>query len=64
MKKGARFALTTPDLPDEKHTVRVIEISPVVDPASGTIEVLAELMGNRGELRPGMSSTILIPNPR
>jgi multidrug efflux pump subunit AcrA (membrane-fusion protein) len=42
----------------------VIEISPVVDPASGTIEVLAELMGNRGELRPGMSSTILIPNPR
>jgi membrane fusion protein (multidrug efflux system) len=64
MKKGARFALTTPDLPDEKHTVRVIEISPVVDPASGTIEVLAELTGNRGELRPGMSSTILIPNPR
>jgi len=42
----------------------VIEISPVVDPASGTIEVLAELTGNRGELRPGISSTILIPNPR
>jgi membrane fusion protein (multidrug efflux system) len=64
MKKGAQLALTTPDLPDEKHTVRVVEISPVVDPASGTIEVLAELMGKPGQLRPGMTSSILIPNPR
>jgi membrane fusion protein (multidrug efflux system) len=64
MKRGAQLALTTPDLPDEKHTVRVVEISPVVDPASGTIEVLAELMGKPGRLRPGMTSNIVIPNPQ
>jgi RND family efflux transporter MFP subunit len=64
MKKGAQLALTTPDLPDEKHTVRVVEISPVVDPASGTIEVLAELTGKPGQLRPGMTSNIVIPNPQ
>lgn len=62
MKRGAQLALTTPDLPDEKHSVRVVEISPVVDPASGTIEVLAELMGKPGHLRPGMTSNVLIAN--
>jgi RND family efflux transporter MFP subunit len=61
MKKGAQLALTTPDL-EEKHTVRVVEISPVVDPASGTIEVLAELMGKPGRLRPGMTTNIVIAN--
>lgn len=62
MKKGVQLSLTTPDLPDEKHSVRVLEISPVVDPASGTIEVVAELVGKTGQLRPGMTSNILIPN--
>jgi len=52
------------DLPEEKHNVRVIEVSPVVDPSSATIEVLAELTGNHGQLRPGMSTNILVPNPQ
>jgi RND family efflux transporter MFP subunit len=64
IKKGTSLTLTTVDLPDEKHNVRVIEVSPVVDPSSATIEVLAELVGNRGELRPGMSTNILVPNPQ
>ena len=64
IKKGTQLTLTTSDLPDEKHNVRVIEVSPVVDPSSATIEVLAELVGNRGQLRPGMSTNILVPNPQ
>jgi membrane fusion protein (multidrug efflux system) len=64
IKKGAQLSLTTVDLPDEKHNVRVIEVSPVVDPSSATIEVLAELTGNLGQLRPGMSTNILVPNPQ
>jgi RND family efflux transporter MFP subunit len=64
IKKGTQLSLTTADLPDAKHNVRVIEVSPVVDPSSATIEVLAELVGNRGELRPGMSTNILVPNPQ
>ena len=64
IKKGTQLSLTTVDLPDDKHNVRVIEVSPVVDPSSATIEVLAELVGNRGDLRPGMSTNILVPNPQ
>ena len=64
IKKGMQLSLTTSDLPDEKHNVRVIEVSPVVDPSSATIDVLAELTGNRGQLRPGMSTNILVPNPQ
>src|SRR5262249_26976583 len=34
VKKGQELSLTSPDIPSEKHMARVIEISPVVDPAS------------------------------
>jgi len=62
LKKGAALALTTPDLPDEKYTVKVVAVSPVVDPSSATIEVLAELTGSRGQLRPGMAASVVVPN--
>lgn len=64
LKKGQQLALTAPDLPEEKHGVRIVEISPVVDPSSGTIEALAELNGARGELRPGMTVAVHVPNPQ
>jgi RND family efflux transporter MFP subunit len=64
VKKGQQFSLTVPDTASEKHDVKIIEISPVVDPSSGTIELLAELAGNRGELRPGMTVAVHVPNPR
>jgi membrane fusion protein, multidrug efflux system len=44
-----------------KHTARVIEMSPVVDPASGTIEVLAEVLGPISDLRPGMQADVHVP---
>ncbi|HSC44484.1 MAG TPA: efflux RND transporter periplasmic adaptor subunit [Candidatus Acidoferrum sp.] len=62
VKKGQEMALTSPDLPNEKHSVKVVEVSPVVDPSSGTIELLAELSGPRGELRPGMNAAVHVPN--
>jgi membrane fusion protein (multidrug efflux system) len=63
-KKGQLLPLTSADLAAEKHHVKVVEISPVVDPSSGTIEVLAELVGERGELRPGMTVAVHVPNPQ
>ena len=36
------------------YRARVIQVSPVVDPSSDTIEVLAELYGDTSGLRPGM----------
>jgi len=64
LKKGEELPLTSPDAPQEKHIAKVIEVSPVVDPSSGTIEILAELVGSRGELRPGMTANVRLRNPQ
>lgn len=63
IKKGQELPLTAPDVSAEAHSARIIEISPVVDPASGTIEVLTELVGKPGDLRPGMTVNLRIANP-
>jgi RND family efflux transporter MFP subunit len=41
-----------------RHTAAITQISPVVDPSSGTIEVLARLQGQASDLRPGMLANI------
>ena len=58
VRTGETVEVTSADVPGEKHSARVKEISPVVDPASGTFEVLVELMGDRGMLRPGMTASV------
>jgi RND family efflux transporter MFP subunit len=60
--KGQQFELTTPDVEGLKREAKVIEVSPVVDPSSGTIEVLCQVVGSAGGLRPGMRANIRIPN--
>ena len=55
VKQGQVFTLSSPDIPAETRIAKVIELSPVVDPSSGTIEVLVEIVGPRGQLRPGMT---------
>jgi len=59
-----QFEITSSDLPGEKHAARVKEVSPVVDPSSGTFEVLVELTGDRGSLRPGMTANLRVENFR
>jgi RND family efflux transporter MFP subunit len=58
-----QFQITSPDVPGEKHTARVKQLSPVVDPSSGTFEVLVELTGDRGLFRPGMTASVRLENP-
>jgi RND family efflux transporter MFP subunit len=58
VRAAQSFAVTSPDVPGETHVARVKEISPVVDPASGTFEVLVVLTGDRGSLRPGMTANV------
>lgn len=60
LKRGQQLALTIPDFPHEEHTAKVIELSPVVDPTSGTFDGLVEVTGPSGSLRPGMSATLRI----
>jgi len=58
VREGQRVEVDSPDDPGERHSARVKEISPVIDPASGTFEVLVELVGERGSLRPGMTASV------
>jgi RND family efflux transporter MFP subunit len=55
---GQKFEVTSADLPGEKHTASVREIDPVIDPASGTFEVLVELAPEHGKFRPGMNAAL------
>jgi membrane fusion protein, multidrug efflux system len=64
LRMGQVFAVDSADAPGELHSVRVREISPVIDPASGTFEVLVEFSGNRGLLRPGMTASVHLASLR
>ena len=64
LRSAQQFEITSADVPLEKHQARVKQISPVVDPSSGTFEVLVQLVGDRGGLRPGMTASLKIDNPR
>jgi RND family efflux transporter MFP subunit len=59
-----QFEIMSPNVPGEKHLARAKEVSPVIDPSSGTFEVLVELIGAPGSLHPGMTATIQLDNPR
>jgi len=62
MRKGQPVEVTCADAPAEKHLAKVKQVSPVVDPSSGTFEVLVELTGDRGSLRPGMNAVAHLEN--
>ena len=59
---GDSLAITSADVPAELHDAKIISVSPVVDPASGTIEAVAEVVGSSGALRPGMTATVRFKN--
>lgn len=65
VKVGEKLTLTVTEAsPQSRHAARVIQVSPVVDPSSGTIEVLADVEGEPAELRPGMTVGIRLGPPK
>ena len=64
VKKGDELTVTSAADDQQKHTAKILQVSPVVDPSSGTIEVLAEVVGPAGDLRPGMTANVQIPSRR
>jgi multidrug efflux pump subunit AcrA (membrane-fusion protein) len=62
IQRGQILEVTSADSGDAKFSAKVMEISPVIDPSSGTIEVLAQLVGPTRGLRPGMTTSIRIPD--
>ena len=63
IKSGAMIAVTSAEGGDsaKRFRARVIQVSPVVDPSSDTIEILAELSGDTSGLRPGMRADVHFP---
>ena len=62
VKDGDPLSISSADVPSELHAAKIISVSPVVDPASGTIEAVAEVVGDAGALRPGMTATVRLKN--
>ncbi len=62
IQRGQILEVTSADRGGARYSAKVMEISPVVDPSSGTIEVLAQLVGPTKDLRPGMTTSIRVPN--
>ena len=56
--RGAKLELTTTDYPHLKQSASVFRVSPVVDPASGSIEVIGTLEKPSPLLKPGMSMQV------
>lgn len=65
LKRGQTVSVSSADLsPSVDHAAKVIQVSPVVDPSSGTIEVVAQIEGTAPDLRPGVLANIRIDLPR
>jgi RND family efflux transporter MFP subunit len=55
---GAPLELSTADYPDLHQAARVLRVSPVVDPASDSIQVIGALEHPSSSLKPGMSMQV------
>jgi len=55
---GTPLELTTGDYPNLRQTARILRVSPVVDPASGSVQVIAAVVHPSPLLKPGMSMQV------
>ncbi len=55
---GTTLDLTTADYPNLRQTARILRVSPVVDPASGSVQVIAAVVRPSPLLKPGMSMQV------
>lgn len=62
VKRGQVVNVTCADAPNATHQAKVLQVSPVVDPSSGTFEVLAQIIHPTPSLRPGMTANIRLEN--
>ncbi len=55
---GTRLELTTADYPGLRQPARILRVSPVVDPASGSVQVIGAVDHPSKLLKPGMSMQV------
>jgi membrane fusion protein, multidrug efflux system len=64
VKKGDRLPFGPSAKLDQAQSATVVQVSPIVDPGSGTIEVLAELPKSQAAMQPGMTAFVRVKNPK
>jgi RND family efflux transporter MFP subunit len=57
-ERGAALEFTTADYPELRQKGRVYRVSPVVDPASGSVQVIGEVTDPSPLLKPGMTMQV------
>jgi RND family efflux transporter MFP subunit len=57
-RTGAPLELTTADYPNLRQPARILRVSPVVDPASGSVQVIGLVKHASPLLKPGMSMLV------
>jgi RND family efflux transporter MFP subunit len=62
--KAQSVTVLSPLSPKEQHLAHVRIVSPVIDPASGTIEVQAELVDPPASMMPGENATVRVAKPK
>jgi membrane fusion protein, multidrug efflux system len=60
LKVGRQLAMTVPDFPGAEYKAKVVELSPMVDPSSGTFDGMVEVAGAPRSVRPGMNVILRI----
>ena len=55
---GKALELTTADYPSLRQAGRILRVSPVVDPASGSVQVIGTVVRPSPLLKPGMSMQV------
>ena len=64
VRPGEAITVSSSDPQASIHAARIIQVSPVVDPASDTIEIVAEILGAPNDLHPGMKANVRIRDGR
>lgn len=56
--KGDIVFVSSAAAPETEHRAKITQVSPVVDPASDSIDVVAQIEGKPADLRPGMTASV------
>jgi len=64
ISRAQEITVLSPLAPKEIHLAKVRLVSPVVDPASGTIEVQAELVDHSDWMMPGSNALVRVSKPK
>ena len=62
--RGQELKVSSAEAPAAEHAADVVQVSPVVDPSSGTFEVVAQIVDSAPDLRPGMTANVMLAHPQ